>query len=65
MNDIKLKPCPFCGGEAALIENGFYNSCLVKCTKCGAETSEVEGVGFYILGFEAAEKWNKRVGEKE
>lgn len=36
MSGIKLKPCPFCGGEAKIYKdyNGFY---LVQC-KCGCGT---------------------------
>lgn len=39
MNEVKLKPCPFCGGEAYT----FYDSrlycemlCGVACSACGA-----------------------------
>ena len=34
MNDIKLRPCPFCGSEAYLIVN---DGARVLCPKCGAE----------------------------
>ena len=34
----KLKPCPFCGGEANLKDtSGFI---VVKCGSCGAEIPE-------------------------
>lgn len=45
MNNIKLSPCPFCGGTAYLTE--FYESCdgrydrpaVIKCRDC--ETSMI------------------------
>lgn len=39
MSEIKLKPCPFCGGKAAL-KGDFFS--LVKCEECGAETRKIE-----------------------
>lgn len=44
----KLKPCPFCGGEA-IVElksigsgpgNSFSQDHVVKCKKCGANTGK-------------------------
>lgn len=35
--EIKLKPCPFCGGEAKLLHVGAGR--IVKCGSCGASTS--------------------------
>ena len=58
MSEIKLKPCPFCGGEAKLlsingIEETYY---FVHCTKCSIEQrAEIESA------FYAAEQWNHRV----
>lgn len=55
----KLKPCPFCGGEAKLENMGFPHH--VYCTECG---SKVTGEGFGIEGkLSAIEKWNKRVSD--
>ena len=34
MSKIKLKQCPFCGGEVKLDEDDFYMFC---CDECGAE----------------------------
>lgn len=33
MPEIKLKPCPFCGGEAELKAVGDYNSLYVYACK--------------------------------
>lgn len=57
----QLKPCPFCGGEAALLctDNGW----LVQCWQCWAY------MGTSGLGFDTSEKaveaWNRRVGDDE
>ena len=55
----KLKPCPFCGGEARLISlhNCFGLSgvrWIVECIKCGCKTSKE------ISDHDAKEKWNRR-----
>lgn len=34
--EVKLKPCPFCGGEAQL--NNTENIASVRCRFCGAAT---------------------------
>lgn len=43
MNEIKLKPCPFCGGKVKvkIVKNNFYNEevYFIKCQKCGAVIS--------------------------
>ena len=52
----KLKPCPFCGGEAEFERTGTpRQSCIVTCTECGCrlesgETGELSGIS-----------WNTRV----
>lgn len=44
MDEIKLKPCPFCGGEAVYIIDKNYIRCTahewqfgIKCTNCMVE----------------------------
>lgn len=57
MDEIKLKPCPFCGSDAEM-EQGKYqglNTFYVRCLGCGAQT-DLE----YAEEF-AAELWNERV----
>ena len=56
---IELKPCPFCGSEASFhIHERVGVECdNVKCSMglaCICDTQE-----------EAAERWNRRAGEKE
>lgn len=61
MSNTELKPCPFCGGEAELVEKfvrrGFLLShrYVIKCNRCGKEDRE------YFYRFEAVEAWNRRV----
>ena len=43
----KLKPCPFCGGEAAIDRKGTQRaSMIIKCIDCGAtnESGDVYGL---------------------
>lgn len=57
-NNIKLKPCPFCGGmNLYCAEERFY---AVGCLDCGGKI-----VGAYRTGKEAAEAWNTRAKVKE
>lgn len=36
MNEAKLKPCPFCGGNASYIATNCYAQNYVRCPDCGA-----------------------------
>ncbi len=51
MTDQKLKPCPFCGGEAR-IDKLYENEWYVYCPKCERH---------YDTEQEAIENWNARV----
>lgn len=56
--DPSLLPCPFCGGEAAVIDDrqNPYDDCVshIECLQCGIKTSVLDGI----------EKWNRRVDLK-
>ncbi len=55
---IKLKICPFCGGEGVLHEHkfvGYMNVYGVVCFDCGAETRQ-----FFETEKDAIEAWNRR-----
>lgn len=57
MDKIKLKPRPFCGGHAEIVDNSRYipGTYFVGCLYCGARSD-------YERGEEnAAERWNGRV----
>ena len=52
----KLKPCPFCGGNAVYIEKrDIFISKFVTCAKCGIETRRN-----YLRKDKAIEHWNTR-----
>lgn len=44
-NEIKLKPCPFCGGKAEIkyVQSGwsYENIAYIRCTKCGASSQHL------------------------
>lgn len=55
----KLKPCPFCGGEATMQNAGGYpGMVMVACTSCGINTGmSIEPV--------VVQRWNRRaMGER-
>lgn len=72
MSEIKLKPCPFCGGEAELYSMkrdkrkvlGIYHMiATIKCKRCPAKI-EVAGQDNDRAFKNAAELWNRRAGEQ-
>lgn len=63
-DDYKLKPCPFCGGEAYIKIKSFdvfIHGAVVECSKCKARTKLVEPSMDYTAKDKAAELWNRRV----
>lgn len=60
-DSVALKPCPFCGGEAHLMDMGWPH--WVWCNECGAR---VQSTKFAEEGdAEAIAKWNRRAEIKE
>ena len=66
MSEIKLLPCPFCGGEAKLEgryrewDGIYYDVVYVYCTLCGCQTSD-ESIGERKdREQKSIEKWNNR-----
>ena len=61
----KLKPCPFCGGEAHLFVNDGIRVICPKCgatTKCLIDTMTANGVSGNATKA-VIEAWNRRVEE--
>ena len=57
MEDLKLKPCPFCGGEPFLNKcNTTNDRYTIKCLRCKG------GWGAIFMRKETAiKRWNERV----
>ncbi len=54
----KLKPCPFCGGEAKIFRVGRHSLFCAYCVDC--DTSG----GHYFTEEDAIAAWNQRDGER-
>lgn len=52
MSEIELKPCPFCGGEAEIIE--AFGDFAAMCKECDAAAASADTESG------AAKAWNKR-----
>lgn len=62
-----LKPCPFCGGEAMLI-NTFALGCeskSVHCIRCKAKVNNFSGVTEDRSKQLAVEAWNRRASDEQ
>jgi Lar family restriction alleviation protein len=53
MTENKLKPCPFCGGEAQ-IQGGHFRGAWIMCLDCFVETP------FFKSVIAAIAAWNRR-----
>lgn len=71
--EIKLKPCPFCGVEAK-IKHAFpgqqqkrMRQAVVQCKSCGCRTVTLRQLAYERwsdVDEQAAEAWNRRAGEQ-
>lgn len=58
MSNIELKPCPFCGGEAKIIDSIPVGVKAVEC--CNWSCSIYVRTWWLETEEEAAEAWNRR-----
>ena len=59
VSEVKLLPCPFCGGKAKIYvapETDSAHYCCVECTLCKASTHK----HIDYLTDTAVSEWNKR-----
>ena len=56
MSEIKLLPCPFCGGEAIVYEDEQYNQYMIGCKNCCA----IEPMTEWTSKENAIAQWNYR-----
>lgn len=59
MNEIKLKPCPFCGGEAKM--KILLGRDCISCTNCYATMISNYGMEKEYI----AKSWNRRTHEMQ
>lgn len=60
----KLKPCPFCGGEAAVYSiNLFRAEIQVICKKCRNRTLAYKGGDYDDTKYLVTQAWNRRVND--
>ncbi len=69
MTEIKLKPCPFCGGEAEFktIEKDMLSRqdyIWVRCSKCEATSKKFESNLYSSAAEDAAKAWNRRIKDE-
>lgn len=62
LKNEKLKPCPFCGGDAEIGDHRA--SVYVECTECGATSAEIMAHIDYCAKDIAIEKWNERINHE-
>lgn len=57
MDEINIKPCPFCGGKPVIYKSVLDRTVWVMCSECGATSS-------YSYSEKTAIKaWNRRTEE--
>lgn len=61
----KLKPCPFCGGEAEVFEEKGGEVVSIACSKCGCGTAYMSGASSTEKKIEiATQDWNRRANDE-
>ena len=62
-NQTELKPCPFCGGEACVVESVNTQLFRVECTNSGCYCYNT--VFLFSDKKRAIEAWNRRAGDTD
>ena len=62
MDNVNLKPCPFCGGKA-IVEIGTKSK-IVFCIRCKARTNRFAEYNEEKNEEKAVEAWNRRVNDE-
>lgn len=56
---MTLAPCPFCGGDAEIVQPGTpRQTCVVACTDCGAQHESSDE------GERSGTSWNRRASQR-
>lgn len=63
--DIRLKPCPFCGGKAKVmlaqeLRIGGDEGFVIQCEDCHMNTASINGT-YFSNSADVIELWNRRV----
>ncbi len=64
MTEIKLKTCPFCGGEAKFQTAYKQDRIWVCCSKCKAVSNQFESNLYSSAAEDAAKAWNRRTKDE-
>lgn len=59
MNEIELKPCPFCGSDDVTWFYGLEDEHYVECLDCSAKAESYSGLEDAIAG------WNARAIDRD
>ncbi|WP_072265284.1 MULTISPECIES: Lar family restriction alleviation protein [Serratia] len=57
----ELKPCPFCGGNARVVDSSYSGSAIHVSCRCGAQM--FGGRQHFGSESEATDAWNRRAGD--
>ena len=66
---LRLRECPFCGGDARIIPHQFYSdekkAWVTDCYGIDCQDCHASSYQFYGTERQAIEAWNRRVGDTD